>query len=342
MNKAASAVETAHQKLTVAAERALTLESRKDRLKSELSQLDSERQVLARTILDTRNALRGYNSPDDQRQVAAAAKYTEELAALLTRETALHATIERHRRELEEIDDALAAFDKGATAEAIAHHQRLILGLSKKIEQLQELIDAQQRTVDEAGEGLLDLTPLYRTRDDVLADIAIGDADTSALAPINKEIEAREAERKDQGAKKDEAAREASRVIAGLRRKVEGHQQELDALQRLFPKMMDQFLMVEGMAALRTYHEHALATVQAMVRLVALERLVVENGERLGPVFFTGNQTQTFLPDSIISPASATGRIGIFVDGISPNSEQVLQALRAERERFENLGVIAP
>ncbi len=270
-----------------------------------------------------------------------AAEYKEEINNLLSEQKELQKNMAHATSQIEEIDKKLSVLNQGASVDEILLHQATVLENADKITQLIELISDQEKIIEDAREGLIDLSPLLQKKEDLLADIAQGEATREDLEPIEANIANQEKLLSQQKTERKNLSSEASQVISGLKRKLESLEMERERLNILTPKIMDQFLMGEAETVAKEYQAHAKQAISSLTRLIALERLTVEQGERAAPIYLTGNQTQAFLPDSIINPASETENKGILFRGQNLTN-LVTEAIKTERERLETLGIVAP
>ncbi|MEJ1341190.1 MAG: hypothetical protein RPU14_03830 [Candidatus Sedimenticola sp. (ex Thyasira tokunagai)] len=341
-NSKSAKAKKRYQTLVEAMSKKHDLESRRAELKSEVGELDIQCRPIEIKIRDARHVVSANEDSENQSSLELADEYKEKEAELVGEQKKLHKAIKLATGEIEAIDKSLMVLNQGATADEVAIHQTAVLDTADKVAQLNELITEQQVIIDGANEGLIDLSPLLQKKEDILSDIAQGTAAREDLQPIEAEINKLEAQRSDQRAKKDKAATEARQVVSGLKRKLEALEAELAHLNQLTPKIMDQFLMKEAEAVCSEYQKQAMQAILSLTRLSALEHLLAEQGQRPAPIFLTGNQSQTFLPDSVINPISNSENRGILFSGLYPNSDLVLKAIRTERERFEAMGLIAP
>ncbi|WP_029132696.1 hypothetical protein [Sedimenticola selenatireducens] len=334
--------QKAYQSLIETMANKQTLEKRKAELKSAVGNKGISVRGLETSLRDVRNAIKGNLNSNTEDSRALLTKYQNDEKAIALELSRLRDSIQEATDEMAAIDKKLNFLGQGASADEVAVHQSIIIDLSEKIQQLQELIDEQHGFVGNARDGFFDLADLHQKRDDLLADIALGEATQEQLDPIDAEIAKMEQANAEQQAEKEKLAARANQVISGLVRKQQVLKLDLEKLERVTPKIMDQFLMNEAAAVAKVYQEQAKQAIVSLTRLAALERLITEQGERSAPIFLTGNERQTFIPDSLINPVAPTVGPGILFKGLYPNSDLVIDAVKAERERFEAMGICWP
>ncbi len=324
-----------YQVLVEAMSQKQDLEGRKSELTSQLSHLYMQRHIIEQDLMTAKNGMHGYQSSEDP----TAGGYKDKVDQLQDSLKSLKKTIQATESEVNAIDESFAALNQGASADEIVVHQIVVTEITEKIQQLNGLILEQQRVIESAGVGLIDLSAIRQKKEDLLAEIAQGAATRDDLVPIEAKIEDLEKRLLTQKEEKDKEATEARQIEAGVRRKLAGLETELEHLNQLTPKIIDQFLMKEAEKVSAEYQKQAKQAIASLTRLTALERLITEVGEQSSPIFLTGNQTQTFIPDCIINPVSNAESPGILFKGLYPHSELVLGAIRTEREHFESMGI---
>lgn len=324
---------------------------RRSKLKSLIGRNSIQSQSLEREMREARNTAAPYEAqiarPKGSEQVRDGDKrrlsgLNDEISRINRELDKLSDESERAQSEILDIDASLADLEEDVLADEVKAHQNAVLDLAEKAEHLKELIEDHESSIAGAMEGLIDISPLYQEKEDLLAEIAQGSASRDALKPVEEKIAEAEQELAEQKAEKEKAASESRQIISGLQRKLKGVEEELTRLNGMTPKIMDLFYMKEAKSVAEEYQVLALKTIAALARLTALEKIIVSQGERESPVFLTGNQAQAFLPDSLINPVEGADNHGVLFKGIYPNSDLVSSAIRAERERFESMGLLTP
>lgn len=236
--------------------------------------------------------------------------------------------------------------EKKATAERndismILAHQGEMEALSSTIANLETLISAKQREVQQAAAAVPSIEHLARTREDLLADFAVGQATAGEVNAFDAKSEAEKLAHQEAQAKAKRIAEDEAQAIAGLQRKLADAQEKLLALHAKDQGLLRNLLMSQAEAAGRDYVQAAKAITAAYLRLTALDGMLKQRG--LKPAGIIGGGVPINLP--VFQLAACDGQYhpnwpdSIFSDFLAYSSGATDQAAGDLREELQNLGV---
>jgi len=148
----------------------------------------------------------------------------------------------------------------------------------KKVTGIREQIALQEEAIDTTRAGLPSLDELNRKREDLLAEIATGNASENQLSELDSLIES-EKEKASEALKGAETIIEHARqTIAGLSRKLTKAEDELAMLELNDKAVVSRFLRIEAEKAGSDYARLAKALVGKFRQLVALGKIMHARG----------------------------------------------------------------
>jgi chromosome segregation ATPase len=250
---------------------------------------------------------------------------------------------EARLEELQEEEKAIIAevFDLDTAVEETILFRTRLSDAAQKVTQLQEQIALQEEVSDKTRSGLPSLDKLNRKREDLLAEIATGNATECQLSELDTLIES-EKKRVSVALEDAETTIEHARqTIAGLNRKLTEAEDDLATLELRDKAVISRFLRVEAEKAGSDYARLAGELVGKFRRLVALGRIMSARG-------FTSigedNLHQFTIPRFMLNAHDLPGVEGWYFDG-----GPVLQHLQrrginendmaAETERIARMGI---
>lgn len=157
----------------------------------------------------------------------------------------------------------------------------------QKIEEQLEIIKGAEATIEPLDQGLI------TKRADMLALIAIGDADQSELNDLDTEIEKAKKRHRASVEKVGPLIDQATQTIQGLQRKNDALRGQLADVEKQTPKVLDLYLKEEVTRVSDQYVEAANLTKDAFLRLLALERIYSKA---------TGSRTANFIKHELSLP----------------------------------------
>lgn len=330
-----------YKNLAEAIERKASLiESKKDLLVKIGSHKD-RLSMIGRQILDERDAVHGYSNTavPKYKKLKEQREYT--LNSLLREREDLSALFEADSAALSSVNSELENIDQIVSAGEVIQHQKDVIKKTELVDHLQNLIDEQQAIINTKNDTGIDTSSLYNKKSDLLADIAQGEDKHDELNEINTEITQKEKQKSDLATKKEAAANQALQTKAGLIRKLEIERQGLERLHKHTPCILDQFLLTESKKLCKEYLLCANKTRKYMLRLAALQELIVSQGERNGAVIFPEN-IQACIPGIVQSLAPNASCDGILLDGkIMKDGHFMSEIIKTEIERFEAMGIVS-
>ncbi|WP_022946972.1 hypothetical protein [Methylohalobius crimeensis] len=244
--------------------------------------------------------------------------------------------------ELNELErNALPNCNAGAAIEEALAYQARVAEIQGQIEGLEKLIEEQRQIVENSQAEVPALDGLYQKREDLLADLAIGQASKADMETLEAEISEAEKNRDKaiQRAKRGEVkANQARQTIAGLERKIEPLRQELAEIEDKGPEVLRQLVRGEAEVLGKEYAELATALKNHFVRLVGLSMLLKSLG---GKEFLT--TVELALPGFALDTCKAVelpAHPGWLYQLHSWSDRETFhKAMHSERERLREHGV---
>lgn len=231
---------------------------------------------------------------------------------------------------------------KNEALERVLQHQNEIKAAEQTITVLEGAIATQRQAIQEVNSFTTNLPQLLQQREDLLADIAVGDSSKEALAPLNAQIESEQKAMDKHTATAAKVVPEAKATIAGLERKLEATRSELADLKGETRDHVNIFLMVEAERIGKEYADAAMIVADKHRTLFAFNNLLRAYGASCGlmPVYSHELMLPLFNLEAHKGLDNPTwpGQLGEVIktkyDGKANDS-----ALCAEKERIEALGV---
>ena len=230
----------------------------------------------------------------------------------------------------------------------LAHQQRLG-EVQAQVDHLRTLLGDHEGTARQASEVSDPLEELIRKREELLAESALGEDRTDAIARLDAEIAEKSQAFDAEIAGREGQIQHATQTAAGLRRRLTDAQTELDRLQAMTPDIVEQFLFSEIEAACREYMKGAKVVIQKYLSMIALERIyrlhTGESRRKFMPVAAEDLLLPTFRLKACEGVRQHDASRGVLFSGNNAGyrssdglSEYDRQA-QAERLRFEQLGI---
>jgi len=237
-----------------------------------------------KTISDNRSAIAGLeeyqkksNSGMHDRELSMRRLNVEQEKTTLER---LEKEINDHTTTTEDLQSQLAGLDITVSLDHLTEHQSLIQSVQSELDNFARLIVEQHRILSETGNHEDVITPLIRQRQELLADIAIGNGNAKDLDKLNGEIETLQKEQLQKSALDAWLTDQAKQTLLGLERRREPVQTEFNRLSSLTPVLLDFFVMGKIEQALHEYRALLAKIELKKAELVALDKLVSEIGQR--------------------------------------------------------------
>lgn len=173
-------------------------------------------------------------------------------------------------------------------------HQVDIECLGNTIINLEDLIATKQREASAAAAAVPSIEHLSRTREDLLAAVAVGQATHGEVQAFDTKSEAEKKAHQEALATAKRIANEAEQAIAGLQRKLAEAQGELHALHGRDMSLLRAVVMHQAETTCHEYVKAALVVKAAYLRLTALDGLLKSKG--LKPAGIIGGGVPINLP----------------------------------------------
>lgn len=240
--------------------------------------------------------------------------------------------------ELNDLESVQLPACQAATSveEVVAFQTRGAL-LRKKIEDLEAAIALQENKVVEASSGVPDISRLITKRQSLLAEIAMGKAEEAALTRFDADLEPEKAKAEEAKRQADNIIAQAQQTTAGLRPLLEAAHQALAEHNDKRTTVLDQFLKSEAEQACAAYLEHAKHVIDELLRLVALDILILPYGQR----FLAYGWQDSYLPLFNLPPCRGMGANGdkSVLFKLQHSDTAVKKATTQELARIRALGV---
>ncbi|HUW27574.1 MAG TPA: hypothetical protein VMV97_03090 [Sulfuriferula sp.] len=230
------------------------------------------------------------------------------------------------------------ATSKQSELSLLLAHQADIECLGNTIINLEDLIATKQREASAAAAAVPSIEHLSRTREDLLAGVAVGQATHGEVQAFDTKSEAEKKAHQEALATAKRIANEASQAIAGLQRKLAEAQGKLHALHGRDMSLLRAVVMNQAETTCHEYVKAALAVKAAYLRLTALDGLLKSKGLKPAGIISGGvpinlpvfqlpaceGQFNPNWPDSIFSDSLA------YVSGATNQAaDDLLEELRA-------------
>jgi hypothetical protein len=231
---------------------------------------------------------------------------------------------------------------KNAALERVLQHQNEIKAAEQTITTLEGAIATQRQAIQEVNSFTTNLPQLLQSREDLLADIAVGNSSKEALVPLNAQIESEQKVMDKHTANAAKLVPEAKATIAGLERKLEAARAELADLKGETRDHVHAFLMTEAERIGKEYSDAAMIVADRHRTLFAFDNLLRAYGASRGlrPVHGHELALPLFNLDAHRGLDNPTwpGQLGEVVK-TKYDDKANSAALCAEKERIEALGV---
>lgn len=216
--------------------------------------------------------------------------------------------------------------------QAVLKHQEAMAAAQSTVDQLRKAIDGQQRKIDALHAASAEIEALALQREDLLADIAIGQDKSTELKELNAQLE----QRKKAMASKSMADTEQTK--AGLTRKLELTVAELEKLQAENTRLMRDMLLAQATALGAAYVVAAKDLIRLHERIQAQLQMYVAHGGHGYIGVVGGLEIPAFFLDSVV-PHALPIRPKHIAFGAKTHAESMAIA-RAEADSLRALGVV--
>lgn len=229
----------------------------------------------------------------------------------------------------------------------ILDYQERRLNALKRVEGIEALIEEQEGIIVQAKATIPSLEDFSQKREDLLAEIATGEAQPERLQELDAEIAQRQAEA-------NRAAEEAHRIIPdteqkilGLRRRLAAAQAQFETLDLQKYELLMEFVTQEAEVAGGDYIRQAESLKETFSRLLALSALrqrLYMDGQRRLKKRADAEYTFTFRAGEIKIPKfnlQVFQPIADWYDGLlfDINKVKVAEAVEVEKVRLHEMGL---
>lgn len=238
-----------------------------------------------RTIADSKNAVEGLRARYQSTQyISDKQNLDQELERLDAAKTRLGQEQEQFnvcQEDAHRLKSELYNLSTQCEIAQILEHQKTLAAEQEEERKFQELIQRQQ-IIASASQKPDRLSPLLRKREELLVAIALDDGKNQKkdLEHLDHEIETIQAEEQEKERNNQKSIAHARQTIAGLEKRLAVVRNRLQALQRLTPQIIDQFLQNQAEAVAHEYQQTATKLIGQVNQLATLDRLINEIGQR--------------------------------------------------------------
>lgn len=160
--------------------------------------------------------------------------------------------------------------------DALQQHQAAIDAAKQQLETLQGIVRQQETTLAELQGKLPEIAALEQQHEDLLAEIATGDAEPAAADDLDKAI----ADAKAMKADIDPAIALCQKTICGVQRKIQDQVAALDALKNSTGNLVKQYLLAEAERVAQDFLPKAEALINDYKRLLGIAAVLEPLGHK--------------------------------------------------------------
>lgn len=214
----------------------------------------------------------------------------DELQTAERRREGLNETIGATSRQLEE-------FRLNAGIEDLERHHTAIQKLTERATRISDLIVTNEKGIADA-ENSIPASPSEDARSEMLAQVALGEADVATLANLDASIAVELQAEKEAGEQVVSVVQDAEATIIGLRKILKSTQDDLQTLTSKTADLEFDFLRGEAETVGAAYVESAQAVLALWAQLCALDELArdVRPEMRASGAFRSDTWTKLYIP----------------------------------------------
>jgi vacuolar-type H+-ATPase subunit I/STV1 len=259
-------------------------------------------------------------------QATAAAKSTKEHRAQLT-------------QERDDLKEQLANFEYLCTEEELLGYLKAHEEAKQKTADLRAAITKQDETIREANAGVPSMGDLLQQREDLLADIAMGNASGDSLETLDAQIGQKEKEIASAKAEAKKIVSQAQQVIAGLKRKMTEMEAKVKELkEEILPEAIAHFLLTRAETACEEYVQIARELIEKHRQIVGLGTLL-KNSVPCGKNILAGKWNEFRIPAFDLKACEGHLAPTFTLFKWSEHGNDAQGAAEAERQRIKALGI---
>lgn len=210
----------------------------------ELGILNREKTILEQGLKDDSNAIRGFTEdrlsrfPGEKTRRDKMATSIDQAKDKLAKLSLKMAELTAERQQIEKVEIP-ACFQETAIDEILVH-QDALNGMRLDAKRLEDAIAAQRQVIIQAEATVIPPKNRDARRAEILADIAIGEAQRKDLDDLDKEMERERGAHLDSRAKADPVINQATQTITGLEAKLSDQQSKIARKERDTPLILEQ------------------------------------------------------------------------------------------------------
>ncbi|MBZ0330855.1 hypothetical protein KZO25_11070 [Halomonas sp. ANAO-440] len=240
--------------------------------------------------------------------------------------------------------EQIDAMSQGATLDEVKQHLETLNSAEAEVERFEALIRTAEAEAEPATGNDEALDALQQAREDLLADIAAGDAKPKELEALDAEI--REILEDGDGSQASALGQERdnAQTLAGLKRRLSAAQAHRDALAAQTPEVVEQMLIARAEAISKDYVKHAQALQLSYRQLQGVVELLTSAVSGTQVRLLSDQWPNLLIPSlplrafDTVSQCDA-GRGVLFTGRQVRGADEVAQARTDELQQLDALGV---
>lgn len=229
--------------------------------KQEASGIGDELNRLRFALNVARGSARGWETAQGENakhRLTAADADQERLTAQIEEE---EARLSVARDEIEGLQKSIQDATQGASVDEVKAYLSVLQAQLSQIAQLEGLIRESESQVSPVDSGEEELAALQQAREDLLADIAAGNAKREQLDALDAQVSEILSSNAGQQAEAKTKERDHLQTLAGLRRRLSAAQDRHAELLNQNPAVIEQLLIAQAASV----YEHYVATAEALM-----------------------------------------------------------------------------
>lgn len=281
--------------------------ARKAEITSRLEDIASEKNSMFNRIHELNSSIRnlfdrlgGYPEKDKRNQDVRRdlSAQIQQARDSLAKATANDKALDEERFRLRAIE--LPQLTTALGAEGLLEHRNRITQAENEIEAVRNAIEAQHRIIQEAEEAKVHPVNRAIRRQDLMADITLGNATEADMKELDEEI-AKEQKAIQEAQKKSEPlmkqAQAALNTLPGLERKLSYALEKLESIQSITNEVEQRFYLGEAENLAAEFIDHATQIKALYMRLAGVNNIITSLG---GNDFMANNHAKIMLGGLLI------------------------------------------
>jgi len=294
-------------------DRMASLKSEINRVEESLISTKAGRDAAYAERYDAKISIKSLKSSHGQRDLSSQAQNDldaltrrhEDASEALKQADSLHQELSSKLTALTSEFNKLADCTHNITLDDVMAVQSDIQKAQNEVDEIQALISKHNTAIQAGVESRQTLNELYQKRDDLRAELALGNASKADLTALDKEISAE----KEKADSTDTKAKEAQYTVQGLQRKLIPALGKVDELQSTSRAVVVQFFQGKLGRLVAEYSQQAQPLIETFKQVHALNQFMVDKFKR--PTVAGASHMQMCIPafsmkavNGVVSPAA--------------------------------------